>query len=159
VSPVKLFQIEEPDGSLAEENRPGAAIGIDATGALAEAAFAVGGNALMLRDRAEFARILPVPAAVAAESDWRALFEGMRLRAERLLARPVTHAVVVLAAPPAGAGPMLRAAAAQAGIEILRLSTAAELEGEDGPALAAARIAEELMPRPGTQGPDTGYFC
>jgi hypothetical protein len=158
VSPVKLFQIEEPDGSLAAANLPAAAIGVDASGALAEAAFAVGGTAVLLRDRAEFARNLPVPAATAPESAWRALFEGVRLRAERLLARPVTHAVVVLAAPPARAGAMLRAAAAQAGIEILGLPTAARLSSEDGPALAAARMAEDLMPRPGTQTPKTAYF-
>ena len=159
MSPVKLFQIEEPDGSPAEANLPGAAIGVDASGALAEAAFAVGGNAILLRDHAEFAPVLPVPAATAPESDWRALFEGVRLRAERLLARPVTHAVVMLAAPPAGAGAMLRAAAAQAGIEILGLPIAAHLSGEDAPALAAALIAEDLMPRPGTESTDTACFC
>jgi hypothetical protein len=155
VSPLKLFQIEEPDGSPVEANLPGAAIGIDASGAFAEAAFAVGGNAAMLRDRPEFARISTVPAAMAPESDWRALFEGVRLRAERLLARPVTHAVVVLAAPAAAAGAMLRAAATQAGVEILGLPTAAQLAGADEPALAAARMAEDLMPRPETPGSDT----
>jgi hypothetical protein len=154
VSPVKLFQIEEPDGSPIEANLPGAAIGVDATGAVAEAAFAVGGNAAMLPDRPEFARISRVPAATAPESDWRALFEGVRLRAERLLGRPVTHAVIVLAAPAAAAGAMLRAAAAQAGIEILSLPTAAQLAGDDEPALAAARMAEDLMPRPETQSSD-----
>jgi hypothetical protein len=156
-SPVKLIQIEEPDGSPAETNLPGAAIGVDATGALAEAAFAVGGNAVMLRDRSEFARILPVPAATVPEPAWRALFEGVRLQAERLLARPVTHAVVVLAAPPAGAETMLRTAAAAAGIEILRLADAAQLSGGDGPALAAARMAEDLMPRPGTRNLQIAY--
>ena len=155
---VRLFQIEEPDGSPVEANLPGAAIGVDASGTVAEAAFAVGGNAVMLRDREEFARILPVPSAAAAETEWRALFEEVRLRAERLLARPVTHAVVVRAAPPSAAGPMLRAEAA-AGLEILRLASPSELLGEDGPALAAARVAEDLMPRPGMQHPNTAYFC
>jgi hypothetical protein len=156
---VKLFQIEEPDGCPAEANLPGAAIGVDATAAVAEAAFAVGGNAVMLHDRAEFTAILPVPAATAPEAAWRALFERVRQRAERLLARPVTHAVVVLAAPPVGAAAVLRAAAAAAGIEILRLPTTAELSAEDGPALAAARLAEDLMPRPRIQNPQTEYFC
>jgi hypothetical protein len=155
---VKLFQIEEPDGSPGEADLPGAAIGVDASGLLAEAAFAVGGNAVMLRDHAEFVRILRVPAATAPESDWRALFEGVRRRAERLLARPVTHAVVVLAAPPASGGAMLRTAAAQAGIEILCLSTASRLSGEAGPALTAALMAEDLMPRPGTKSPPAAYF-
>jgi hypothetical protein len=156
---VKLFQIEEPEGGPTDANLPGAAIGVDARGDIAEAAFAVGGNAAMLRDRAEFARSLRVPAATAPQADWQALFEALRLRAERLLARPVTHAVAVLAAPPFGAGAMLRAAAAAAGIEILGLPSSAELAGEDGPALAAARMAEDLMPRSGTQNPNIAYFC
>jgi hypothetical protein len=155
---MKLFQIEEPDGSPAATGLPGAAIGIDASGAAAEAAIAVGGNAVVLRDRAEFAGILRVPAASARVADWRALFEGLRRRAERLLARPVTHAVVVLAASPAAAGATLRQAAAEAGIEILRMPTAAQLSGGDEPALAAALLAEELMPRPGTRRPDLAYF-
>jgi hypothetical protein len=157
-SPVKLFQIEEPDGSPAEPDLPGAAIGVDLSGAAAEAAFAIGGNAVMLRDPTEFAPILPVPPATAPESAWRALFEGVRLRAERLLARPVTHAVAVLAAPPARAGAMLRAGAAAAGIEILDLPSASQLSGEDGPLLAAARMAEDLMPRSGMQNPNIAYF-
>src|SRR5262249_15814485 len=90
---VKLFQIEEPDGSPADPDAPGAAIGIDATGAEGEVAFAVGGNAVALDDREGFALDLPVPAAAAAAEDWRSFFEGARLRAERALGRPVTHAV------------------------------------------------------------------
>jgi hypothetical protein len=156
---VKLFQIEEPEGGPTDANLPGAAIGVDARGDIAEAAFAVGGNAAMLRDRAEFARSLRVPAATAPQADWQALFEALRLRAERLLARPVTHAVVVLAAPPAETDMMLRMAAAQAGIEILRLSTAAELSGAGEAALAAACTAEDLMPRPGSQGVAKVYSC
>ena len=63
--------------------------------------------------------------------------------------------MVVLAAPAAAAGATLRAAAAQAGIEILGLPTAAQLAGEHEPALAAAQMAEDLMPRPETQRSDT----
>jgi hypothetical protein len=156
---VKLFQIEEPEGGPPDANLPGAAIGVDASGAAAEAAFSVGGNAVLLRDHAEFFRLLPVPPAVEAAAEWRALFEGVRLRAERRLARPVTHAAVVLAAPPSPAtAEILRAAAAEAGIEILRLLSAAEPSSGDNPALAAARLAEDLMPRPGTASPAPPYL-
>src|SRR5262249_62040923 len=70
--------------------------GLAATGAEGEGAFAVGGNAVALDDREGFALDLPVPAAAAAAEDWRSFFEGARLRAERALGRPVTHAVLVL---------------------------------------------------------------
>jgi hypothetical protein len=155
---VKLFQIEEPDGSPADANLPGAAIGVDASGAVAEAAFSVGGNAVMLNERGEFARILPVPGTAATAAAWRALFEGVRLRAERALARPVTHAVVVLGVSPPGIADTLHAVAAAAGIEILRLLAAGELSGGDAPALAAALLAEDLLPRSGTETPATAYF-
>src|SRR5690242_2653506 len=98
--PMKLFQIEEPDGSPADPDMPGAAIGLAALGPSAEIAVAVGGNAVILTDRVGFERDLPVPGADAATEGWQALFEGARLRAERGLARPVTHAVVALAATP-----------------------------------------------------------
>jgi hypothetical protein len=154
---VKLFQIEEPDGAPADANLPAVAIGVDASGAIAEAAFSVGGNAVMLSDREEFALVLRVPETTETVDEWRALFEGVRLRAERMLGRPVTHAAVVLAAPPAGAAETLRAAAAEAGIEILHLASAAELFGRDAPVLAAALLAEDLMPRPGTGNPAPAY--
>ena len=153
---MKLFQIEEPDGSPADAGLPGAAIGIDASGAEAVAAVSVGGNAVVLSDRAEFARSLPVPASPDSAALWQSLFEGVRLRAERLLGRPVTHAVVVLASPQPKAAAILRAAAA-AGVETLRLVGAAELPAGDGAALAAARLAEDLMPPPGTDGAASAY--
>jgi hypothetical protein len=156
---VKLLQIEEPGGGLADAGLPGAAIGIDLSGAEAVVGFAVGGNAAALRDRDEFFEFLPVPGPAGTAADWQALFEGVRRRAERLLARPVTHAVVVLAAlPSVDAAGTLRAAAGAAGIETLRLVDAAELPAADPPALAAALIAEDLMPRPGTGSPAPAYF-
>jgi hypothetical protein len=157
VVPVRLLQIEEPGGGPSDRDLPEAAIGIDASGAVAEAAFAVGGNAVRLRDRAEFARVLTVPAA-PAETEWRALFEAVRLRAERVLSRTVGRAVVVLSAPPGRAEPMLRSAAAEAGIEILRLASAAEFSDSESPLLAAAILAEELSPRSGTASPPAAYF-
>src|SRR6516165_9144900 len=100
-SRVRLFQIEEPGGGPTDPNEPGAAIAIEATGASAEVAFSVGGNALILDERPGFEQALPVPAIVAPTAEWQGLFEGARIRAGRALARPVTHAVVVLAAAPA----------------------------------------------------------
>lgn len=148
---MKLFQIEEPDGSPADPDAAGAAIGIDAGGDLAEVAFAVGGNALTLADREGFEQALPVPSPDAPLGDWQVLFEGARLRAERALARPVTHAVLVFAAlDPALAAELLRAGEA-AGIDLLRIVTVADLPAGEPPAEAAAILAEDMAPRP--EGP------
>ena len=146
---MKLFQIEEPDGSPADPDAPGAAIGIDAGGDLAEVAFAVGGNALTLTDREGYEHALPVPGPDAPLADWQALFEGARLRAERALARPVTHAVLVFAASldPALAAELIRASDA-AGIELLRILATHELEPGMTPVEAAAILAEDMAPRP-----------
>ena len=94
---MKLFQIEEPDGSPVDPDAPGVAIGIDISGANAEVAVAVGGNAVVLADREGFALDLPVPPPAAAAKAWQDLFEAARLRAERALAQPVTHAVLTVA--------------------------------------------------------------
>ncbi|HEV2189269.1 MAG TPA: hypothetical protein VGR70_18815 [Stellaceae bacterium] len=145
---MKLFQIEEPDGSPSDTDAPGAAIGIDASGKLTEVAFAVGGNAVILADREGFERDLPVPAPDALLVAWQALFEGARLRAERALARPVTHAVLVFAASldPALAAELLKASEA-AEIELLRIVTAGDLASGDTPAEGAAILAEDMAPR------------
>jgi hypothetical protein len=155
---VKLFQIEEPDGGPADPNEAGAAIGIDAGGARAEVAFSVGGNALMLDDRAGFEQALPIPATEAGTAAWQELLEGARMRAERALARPVTHAVVVLAvAPDADAARRLRQAAEGVGLELLRVAGRGELSAGPAPALAAAILAEDLAPRPElAAAPDPG---
>jgi len=145
---VKLFQIEEPEGGPADPEAPGAAVGIDAGGARVEVACSVGGNALVLEDREGFERPLPVPPLAGDILVWQELFEGARIRAERALARPVTHAVIVLAATPdGGASERLLQAADRAGLVVLRLLRADELPGPN-PALAAAVLAEDLAPRP-----------
>jgi hypothetical protein len=146
---VKLFQIEEPDGSPIDLDAPGVAIGIDAGGAQAEVAVAVGGNALALSDREGFERDLPVPPLAAPVEAWQLLLEGARLRAERALAQPVTHAVVAMAsiADP-GMIARLMAAGEGAGLDLLRVMARAELDPEEPPALAAAILAEDLAPRP-----------
>jgi len=147
---LKLFQIEEPDGSPADPNAPGAAIGIDASGARAEIAVAVGGNAVILADREGFERDLPIPSLTATAEAWQTLFEGARLRAERSLGRPVTHAVLVLAkAPDETTTARLLQAAEGAGLELqLVLEWENPALGAAGrPALAAAVMAEDLAPR------------
>jgi hypothetical protein len=144
---VKLFQIEEPDGGPTDPSAPGAAIGIDVCGPEPGVAFSVGGNAELLADREGFVQPLPVPGGAATR--WQELLEAAKARAERALARPVTHAVIVLADPPgAEAAERLRPAAAAAGIEVLRLVSKAELPAGSVPVLAAAVLAEELAPRP-----------
>ena len=144
---MKLFQIEEPEGGPAGADAPGAAIGIDASGAAAEIAFAVGGNAVVLDDREGYRQALPAPGAGAPVEAWRALFEGARLRAERALARPVTHAVILLgAAADADAEARLREAALAAGLVILRIARRPELPAGMAGAPGAAILAEDLAP-------------
>ena len=139
---MKLFQIEEPDGSPADPDAPGAAIGIDVSGPRAEVAIAVGGNAALLEDRDGFEVDLTVPSLTAAMPEWQALFERARLRAERALARPVTHAVVVA---DGSLAERLQPAAAAAQLVLLRIATSDKIAG-GSPALAAAILAEELVP-------------
>jgi hypothetical protein len=145
---MKLFQIEEPDGSPVDPDAPGVAIGIDIGGGAAEVAVAVGGNAVVLADREGFALDLAVPPPAAPGEEWRDLFEGARLRAERSLARPVTHAVVALAVAPDGAfTARLLTAGEAAGLTLLRIVARSEI-GDESPALAAAILAEDMAPRP-----------
>jgi hypothetical protein len=145
---VKLFQIEEPDGGPADPTASGAAIGIDASGPLVEVAISVGGNAVILADREGFERVLPVPGDAVDMAEWQEVLEAARMRAERSLARPVTHAVIVLArAAHADIAERLREVAERAGLGVLRLAVDTELPAA-APALAAAILAEDLAPRP-----------
>ena len=144
---MKLFQIEEPDGGPADPTAPGAAIGIDAAGAEAEVAFSVGGNAVVLGDREGFERALAVPNATAGEAQWQELFEAARIRAERALARPVSHAVIVLGAL-ADLDLAPREAADAVGLTVLRFIRKPELPAGANAALTAAILAEDLAPRP-----------
>jgi len=154
---VKLFQIEEPDGGPVDPRASGAAIGIDAGGTCAEIAFSVGGNALVLDDPEGFEQGLTVPGNSAGTAAWQELFEGARMRAERALARPVSDAVIVLAAPADDrtAG-FIAEAAAGAGLGVLRLVGRDELSAGLPSALAAAMLAEDLAPRLGFDAPDAG---
>ena len=146
---MKLFQIEEPDGGPADPSAPGAAVGIDAAGEVAEVAVSVGGNAVLLADREGFERALAVPDAEAAPAEWQELFELMRARAERALSRPVTHAVIVVdVETDAELSKKLREAGEAAELNVLRVLRRAELSAGATAVLAAAVLAEELAPRP-----------
>ena len=140
---MKLFQIEEPDGSPADSDAPGAAVGIDVSGPQAEVAVAVGGNAVVLSDREGFELNLTVPSSKAAIAEWQSLIERARLRAERVLARPVTHAVIVAHE---GAARRVQSGAAEARLILLRILRPEAISGEER-ALTAAMLAEDLAPR------------
>ena len=141
---MKVFQIEEPDGSPADPNAPGAAVGIDVSGPVAEVAVAIGGNAAVLADRDGFEVDLTVPPVEAAISEWQALIERARLRAERSLARPVTHAVVVASG---SAGERVQRAAAEVQLVLLRIVAPDQIADVEPRAMAAAILAEDLAPR------------
>jgi hypothetical protein len=143
---VKLFQIEEPDGSPSDPHAPGAAIGIDASGINGEVAFAVGGNAVALADRDGFDVELLAPPLDAAVPAWQAFFEGARLRAERALGRPVTHAVLVAATAPHRE--TLSSAAEAAGLVLLEIMSRNAIGAGQPAACSAAILAEDLAPRP-----------
>ncbi len=143
---MKLFQIEEPDGTPLEAEGPGVPVGIDlAPGGGAAIAVAVGGNAEILGDDAGKAAL-------------HELFLALRGRAEKMLARPVTHAVIAADISGEGARRVLVTAAEAAGLTVLgvmeRSAAAARARGApagDAPVLGAAIQAEDdaarLAPR------------
>lgn len=137
---MKLFQIEEPEGAPLESDGPGAAVGIDLGPASAAVAIALGGNAEILPG-ADGGRRLPC-------GDLTPTLLALRSRAEKQIARPVTHAVIAAD----GESAAIEAAARGAGLTILRLIKRAEAarlggSGEDAAALGAALRAEEDAPR------------
>jgi Ethanolamine utilization protein EutJ (predicted chaperonin) len=132
---MKLFQIEEPEGPPLDASGPGAAVGIAVDAKSGAVAVAVGGNA----------EILPGADGVPflEEADLAALLLGLRARAEKQLARPVTHAVVAI--PPIEAGP-LAVAAQLAGLTILE-AVDRGTDTIEHAALEAAILAEDLAPK------------
>ena len=141
---TKLFQIEEPDGSPLDPTGPGAAVGIGIckTGrALPKqslqgaVAFAVGGNAEILPS-GDGERLLE-------SGDLAELLLGLRSRAEKQLARPVTHAVVML--PPIEEGPLALAIEAS-GLTLID-SVDPGTKSAESAALEAAALAEDLAPK------------
>jgi len=144
---MKLFQIEEPDGTPLDSDGPGAAVGIELSPASGAAvAVAVGGNAELLPGADGSARL-----AMASLADAAALTQvllQLRERAEKALARPVTHAVLALPETSAQVGAVASAAAAAAGLEVLRLLAAADAAkrapgARDAAVLGAAIQAED----------------
>jgi len=133
---TKLFQIEEPDGSPLDPTGPGAAVGIGIEKAgrtlHGAVAFAVGGNAEILPN-GDGERVLE-------SGDLAELLLGLRSRAEKQLARPVTHAVVML--PPIEEGPLALAIEA-AGLMLLD-SVDPGTKSAEAAALEAAALAEDL---------------
>ena len=141
---TKLFQIEEPDGSPLDPTGPGAAVGIGIckTGRAlpnqslqGAVAFAVGGNAEILPS-GDGERVLE-------SRDLAELLLGLRSRAEKQLARPVTHAVVML--PPIEEGPLALAVEA-AGFTLID-SVDPGTKSAEAAALEAAVLAEDLAPK------------
>jgi hypothetical protein len=145
---MKLFQIEEPDGTPLESDGPGTAVGIELSpGKGAAVAVAVGGNAALIHGADGTVRIA-MPRLDDAKA-LAALLLQLRERTEKALARPVTHAVVVLEAG-AAARAALAAATAAAGLALLRVmaseAAAALARGAnpaDAPLLGAAMQAED----------------
>ncbi len=141
---MKLFQIEEPDGAPVDADAPGVAVGIDiAPGGVGRIAIAVGGNAEILPD-ADGNRAL----TLAPHSN---LLLALRSRAEKQLARPVTHAVIAAEKSEAAA---VQESATAAGIVVLGLISRADAAvlargaaTDEAPVLGAAMRAEDLAPK------------
>lgn len=133
---MKLFQIEEPDGSPQDEDAVGAAVGIDLDPVKgAGVAIALGGNAEPLSER--------IPLAGFGET-----LSALRGKAERALSRPVTHAVIALSGEIDDARRReVAMAAVVAGLDPLRIVTSAEAaalaKGADAALLGAAIQAED----------------
>lgn len=139
---MKLFQIEEPEGGPLSAEGPGAAVGIDLAAGSAAIAIALGGNAEILPGT-DGARRLET-----AGQGLDAVLLALRARAEKQLARPVTHAVI--ATDDGRVDAVLTAAVAAASLTVLRVVRRREAAGSDATAdaaaLGAARMAEELAP-------------
>ena len=131
-SPIKLFQIEEPDGSKDAEDGFGMAVGIELSRARGiSVAASVGGNAQLV--------IKPDGSGISGmpgEAEFAQLFRDLRSLTEKAVARPVTHAVVRLDGFEVADGVLLRAAAAA---EIALLGVR-----QDGGAIEAAIEAEDI---------------
>ncbi|HVA34923.1 MAG TPA: hypothetical protein VNG52_01715 [Stellaceae bacterium] len=146
---MKLFQIEEPEGAPLSAEGPGAAVGIDLAAGSAAVAIALGGNAEILPGAGGEQRLETVGQGVEA------VLLALRARAEKQLARPVTHAVI--ATEDGRASSALSAAAEAASLAVLRVVTRHAAAGGDtavdAAALGAARMAEDLAPQAGITTP------
>jgi|SRR6185312_8249539 len=131
-SPIKLFQIEEPDGPPEADDGLGMAVGIELSKTRGAAvAASVGGNAELL--------VKPEPGGIGGNLDEKSLtglLRDLRALAEKAVAQPVTHAVIRLDGFDLADPGVLRAAA---GAEIALLGIK-----RDGGVLEAAVEAEDL---------------
>lgn len=131
-SPIKLFQIEEPDGSQEASDGFGMAVGIALSRAAGAAvAASVGGNAqlIVIPDGVGIERAL-------GEDDLSLMLRDLRSLSEKALEQPVTHAVVLIEGFDIPYAVLLRAAAA-AEIALLGIR-------QQGTALDAAIEAEDI---------------
>jgi hypothetical protein len=90
--PIKLFQIEEPDGFPDPADGLGMAVGIELSRGGVAVAASVGGNAELL--------VQPETSSLAnnlTEAALSDLLRDLRSLSEKAIARPVTHAVIRLA--------------------------------------------------------------
>jgi len=155
---MKLFQIEEPEGGLRPAEGPGASVGIDLAPGGSAVAISLGGNAEILPDGEGEKRLDPEgvfgPEAVLQATALTAHLLALRARAERQLARPVTHAVIAVPELDADSHAAIVKAAAAADIELLALYTRDEAVGfargqvsSDAAVLGAAIRAEDEAPQ------------
>jgi hypothetical protein len=149
---MKLFQIEEPDGTPQDADGPGAAVGIDLAGDGGAVAIAVGGNAEILpgSDGARFLAAVLLAGGRFEAAAVAQLLLDLRARAERQLARPVTHAVIAATAQDDDARTLIIAAAQASGLQLLRLidrqeaaARAGSVPAAEAAALGAAILAED----------------
>ncbi len=130
-SPIKLFQIEEPDGSQAAEDGVGMAVGIEVSREHGvSVAASIGGNAELI--------VQPSGTGIAAadEAALADFLRAARAATEKAVARPVTHAILRLDGLDIADGVVLRAAAA-ADLALLGIR-------RDGTVLDAAVAAEDI---------------
>ncbi len=131
-SPIKLFQIEEPDGAPESEDGFGMAVGIELSKrGGASVAAAIGGNAELI--------VRPEPGGIAAtptDAVLGDLLRDLRSLAEKAVARPVTHAVIRIDGLDVTDAAVV-SAAAKAGVALLGIK-------RDGGVLEAAVEAEDL---------------
>jgi hypothetical protein len=131
-SPIKLFQIEEPDGSQDAADGFGMAVGIELSRTRGvSVAASVGGNAQLViaPDGTGIGRAL-------SETELSQMFRDLRSLTEKAMAQPVTHAVIRLDGFELADGVLLRAAAAA---EIALLGVR-----QEGSSLDAAIEAEDI---------------
>ena len=157
---MKLFQIEEPEGGLSTAEGPGASVGIDLAPGGSTVAVSLGGNPEILPDSEGARRLDPQgvfgPGGAIDAKNLAAHLLALRARAEKQLARPVTHAVIAAPGLDAEAHATIVKAAAAAGIELLALYTSDEaisfakgMVTADAAALGAAIRAEDEAPPAG----------